>query len=53
MCAICIDIKVACSLYKLAHGIYYFQLCNKMFTIGKSFMNIFLHEFVITINVVF
>jgi hypothetical protein len=41
MCAISIGIRVACSLYKLAHGTEYFQ-CSEMFAIGKSIMNSFM-----------
>jgi len=50
-CAIHVGIKVACSLYKLAHGADYHQ-CNEMFAISKSFVNMVLHEVVIDINVV-
>ncbi len=38
MCVILVGIRVLCSLYKLAHGVDYFQ-CNEMFAIGKSFVN--------------
>jgi hypothetical protein len=50
-CIVLVNIKVACSLYKLTHGVNYHQ-CNEMFAIGKSSVNMVLHEFVIAINVV-
>lgn len=50
-CIVLVSIKVACSLYKLTHGVNYHQ-CNEMFVIGKSSVNMVLHEFVIAINVV-
>jgi hypothetical protein len=51
-CAILVGIRVVCLLYKLAHGVDYLQ-CNKMFAIGKSSVNMVLHEFVVVVNVVF
>ncbi len=38
-------------VYKFTHGVDYFQ-CSEMFTMGKSFVNLVLHKFVITANIV-
>lgn len=38
--------------FKLAHGVDYLK-CNKIFAIGKPFMNMVLHEFDSSINIVF
>ncbi len=38
--------------FKLAHGVDYLE-CNKIFAIGKPFMNMVLHEFVSSVNIVF
>ncbi len=37
-------------VYKFTHGVNYFQ-CSEMFTIGKSFVNMVLHKFVSTANI--
>lgn len=47
-----VGIRVKCFLYKFFHGVDYLQ-CSEMFTIGKSSMNMVLHNFVFTINEVF
>jgi len=47
-----VSIRVACSFYKLSHGVEYFQ-CNKLFAINKSLMNMVLHEFVCVVNEIF
>jgi hypothetical protein len=47
-----IGIRVAYSFFKLAHGANYLQ-CNELFMIGKSYINMVLHEFVFVMNVVF
>ncbi len=46
------NIKVACSLCKLAHVAEYLQ-CSELFAIGKSTIHLILWEFVHVINVVF
>lgn len=51
-CTILIDIKVVCSLYKVAHEVNYLQ-CSELFAFSKSFVNMVLHEFVVDVNVVF
>lgn len=50
--AIPVGIRVACSLYKLAHAADYLQ-CSELFAIGKSTVHLVLHDFVAVINVVF
>ncbi len=40
---------MACSLYKLAHGIEYLQ-CFEMFAIEKLSINMVLHEIVYVVN---
>jgi hypothetical protein len=52
MCMTPESIKVACSFYKLAHGLEYLQ-CNELFAIGKSTIHLMLREFVHVINDVF
>ncbi len=47
-----IGIKIACLLYKLTHIVDYLE-CNELFVINKFFVNMVLHEFVTTFNVVF
>jgi hypothetical protein len=42
-----VGIRVKCFLYKFFHGVDYLQ-CSEMFTIGKSSMNMVLHNFVFT-----
>jgi hypothetical protein len=44
-----IGIWVACSLYKLVHGIDYLQ-CFEMFAIEKLLINMVLHEIVYMVN---
>ncbi len=51
-CTILIDIKVVCSLYKVAHKVNYLQ-CSELFVFSKSFVNMVLHDFVVDVNVVF
>jgi hypothetical protein len=51
-CAIFISICVACSFYKLIHGVKYLQ-CNEMFVIGKSIVHLVQWEFVFFLNKVF
>ncbi len=43
------NIKVACSLYKLAHVIEYLQ-CSELFTIRKSTIHLLLHKFIHVVN---
>jgi hypothetical protein len=50
--SIMIKIKVACSIYKLAHGVN-FPICSKLFALGKSTIYLVLHEVVYTINKIF
>jgi hypothetical protein len=52
MCAIPIGIKITFSLYKLRHIVDYLK-CDELFVISKFFVNMVLHEFVSTFNVVF
>jgi len=47
-----INIKVVCSLSKLAHASKHLQ-CNELFTINKSIIHLVLQEFVHVVNVVF
>jgi len=42
-CVIHVGMRVACSLYKISHGVNYLQ-CSEMFAIGKSLINMILHE---------
>jgi hypothetical protein len=51
-CMIHMNIKVACSFYKLGHVLKYLQ-CNELFAIGKSTIHLMLWEFVHAINDVF
>jgi hypothetical protein len=44
-CVVLVSIRVACSLYKLAHATKYLQ-CSELFTIGKSTFHLVLHEFI-------
>lgn len=47
-----IGIRVACSLYKLAHAAEYLQ-CSEMFAVGNSVVHFILHEFVFAVKVIF
>jgi hypothetical protein len=51
-CVVLVNIYVACSLYKLAHGYEYLQ-CNELFVVGKSTIHLVLWEFVHVVNDVF
>jgi hypothetical protein len=46
------NIKVACSLYKLAHAAEYLQ-CSELFMIGKSTIHLLLHKFIHVVNKIF
>lgn len=50
--AILVGIEVKCFLYKLFHGVDYLQ-CNDIFTMGKSLVNMVLHNFSFVVNEVF
>lgn len=47
--AIPFGIRVRCFLYKFFHGVDYLQ-CNEIFTMGKSLMNMVLHNFSFVVN---
>jgi len=51
-CVVPVSIRVACSLYKLAHAAKYLQ-CSELFVIGKSTFHFVLHEFIHAMNKVF
>ncbi len=44
-CVILMNIRVACSLYKLAHAYEYLQ-CSQFLTIEMSIIHLVLHKFV-------
>jgi hypothetical protein len=46
------EIRVACSLYKLVHGAKCLQ-CSELFVISKLIVHLVLQEFVCFVNVVF
>jgi hypothetical protein len=49
MCVVITNMKVICSLYKLAHASKYLQ-CNKFFVIGKSMVHLMLCNFLHVMN---
>jgi len=49
MCVLLTNMKVVCSLYKLAHASKYLQ-CNKCFIIGKSIVHLVLCKFLHVMN---
>jgi len=49
MCVVLMNMKVVCSLYKLAHASKYLQ-CNKFFVIGKSIVHLVLCRFLYVMN---
>jgi hypothetical protein len=48
-CALHVNIKVACSLYKLMHTSKYIH-CNEIFTIRKSIVHLILWDFIHVVN---
>ncbi len=50
--AIHVEIWVSCVIYKLAHGVSFFN-CNELFAIGKLIVSLVLHEFVEVANIKF
>ncbi len=51
-CVVPVNIKVTCSLYKLAHVAKYLQ-CSEHFIIRKSIVHLVLHKFVHAMNKIF
>ncbi len=51
-CAVQVNIRVACSLYKLAHVAEYLQ-CSELFTIRKFTFHLVLHKFIHVMNKIF
>jgi len=49
MCVVLMNMKVVCSLYKLAHASKYLQ-CNKFFVIRKSIVHLVLCKFLHVMN---
>jgi hypothetical protein len=51
-CVVQVNIKVACSLYKLAHVVEYLQF-SELFTLGKFTFHLVLHKFIHAMNKIF